>query len=72
MSTPVVSTCSLPQIPIPKIFLVVNFHHNIWGDQFVAYIPEDKVYTLIQIFIDFIDTFFKKYAIYIKTQILKA
>ena len=72
MSTPVVSTCSLAKIPTTKIRPVENFHPNICADQFVAYIPEDKVYTLIQIFIDFIDIFFKKHDIYIKIQILKA
>ncbi|KAL6321843.1 hypothetical protein AAG906_035542 [Vitis piasezkii] len=42
MSTQV-SVSSLAQIPNPKNRLVANFHHNIWGDQFITYIPEDKV-----------------------------
>ncbi|CBI31280.3 unnamed protein product, partial [Vitis vinifera] len=42
MSTQV-SASSLAQIPKPKNRPVANYHPNIWGDQFISYIPEDKV-----------------------------
>ena len=42
MSTQV-STSSLAQIPKPKDRAMANYHPNIWGDQFIAYTPEDKV-----------------------------
>ncbi|KAL6311280.1 hypothetical protein AAG906_013230 [Vitis piasezkii] len=41
MSTQV-SASSLAQIPKPKNRPVANYHPNIWGDQFISYIPEDK------------------------------
>ncbi|KAJ9676225.1 hypothetical protein PVL29_024963 [Vitis rotundifolia] len=42
MSTQV-SACPLAQIPKPKNCPVVNFHPNIWGDQFITYTLKDKV-----------------------------
>ena len=38
-----VSTCPLVQIPKPEHRPVAEFHPSIWGDQFIAYTPEDEV-----------------------------
>ncbi|CBI31269.3 unnamed protein product, partial [Vitis vinifera] len=37
-----VSTCPLVQIPKPEHRPRAEFHPSIWGDQFIAYTPEDE------------------------------